>query len=299
MTHAPLPLLRAGAVILLRPGGRIQVGFDPDRAVIIDPPAHVAPDRLTALLRSLTGPQTSEDTAARAAAAGLSVDEIRELLDQLVDAGIAHHSRAVLTPMRIRVHGAGPLADAVTTALSGPEFSVRQSVRRPRLFDGEVDPITHEDRMVTWATDLVILTDFLAHDPWLVSSLMRHRIPHLMVRLRDGTGVIGPMVLPGLSSCLHCADHHRRDRDRDWPIVSAQLLGQSGWAGSATIAGTAAIVQGEVEHIAAATRPDRRETGDLPAPASLDATIEFRADPSALVIRGWSPHPLCGCRLPE
>jgi len=298
MTLAPLPMLRAGAVILLRPGGRIQVGHDPDRAVIIEPPAHVVPDRLAALLRSLTGPQTPQDTADRAAAAGLTADEVRELLDALVEAGTAHHGRSAITPMQIRIHGSGPLADATASALSRPEFSVVQSVRRPRLFDGDVDPITHEDRMVTWATDLVILTDFLAHDPWLVSSLMRHRIPHLMVRLRDGTGVIGPMVLPGLSSCLHCADHHRRDRDRDWPIVSAQLLGLSGWAGSATIAGTAAIVQAEVEHVAAATRPDRR-TGTLGAPTSLDATIEFRADPSSLLIRGWSPHPLCGCRLPQ
>lgn len=296
-----MPLIHPGAAILVRPGGRIQVGCDPDTALIIEPPAEVVPAALAALLRSLTNRRTRGEVEVAAREAGLSAADLRQLLDRLVAAGTAHHDFGEGTArLRVRVHGSGPLADAITAALYGNGVQTLRSVRRPQIvYAGEDDPLVHQDRMSAWATDLVVLTDYLAHDPWLVSSLMRHRIPHLMVRLRDGVGIIGPMVLPGLSSCLHCADHHRRDRDDDWPVVAAQLLGLSGWASPATIAGTIAITHAQIEQVTAAARAGL-PTATPPAqhpPSTLDATMEFRASPSSLVVRHWTPHPLCGCRV--
>ena len=71
--------------------------------------------------------------------------------------------------------------------------------------------------------DLVVLADSLAADPRLVRDLQGAGVPHLPVRVRDGTGVVGPLVIPGLSSCLMCADLHRTDRDPAWPALAAQL----------------------------------------------------------------------------
>jgi hypothetical protein len=31
---------------------------------------------------------------------------------------------------------------------------------------------------------------------------MRQGVPHLAVRVRDGTGLVGPLVIPGMTSCL-------------------------------------------------------------------------------------------------
>ncbi|WP_207839962.1 hypothetical protein [Williamsia soli] len=289
-----LPVLRPGVAVLVRPGGRIQVGCDPDTAIIVEPSEGVHPAQLAALLRSMTSKRPPGEVEAAAIEAGLSRNEVAELLDDLVVAGIAHHEVGSSTRLRVRVHGAGPLAVAISRALHGAGVDLARSVRRPSLIDTEdQDPLVHQERVSTWATDLVMLTDYLTHDPWLVSSLMRHRIPHLMVRLRDGVGVIGPMVLPGLTSCLHCADHHRTDRDRDWPTVSAQLLGTCGWAGSATIAGTVAVAAAQIEQITAVTRSGQV---NQPPPSTLNTTIEFRANPSSMVLRHWPPHPLCGCR---
>jgi hypothetical protein len=39
-------------------------------------------------------------------------------------------------------------------------------------------------------------------DPRLVRDLHRQRVPHLAVRVRDGTGLVGPLVIPGVTSCL-------------------------------------------------------------------------------------------------
>jgi hypothetical protein len=36
----------------------------------------------------------------------------------------------------------------------------------------------------------------------LVRDLHSHGVPHLAVRVRDGTGLVGPLVIPGVTSCL-------------------------------------------------------------------------------------------------
>ena len=47
-----------------------------------------------------------------------------------------------------------------------------------------------------------MLTDFLVSDPRVVRDLHAARVPHLPVRVRDGTGLVGPLVVPGVTSCL-------------------------------------------------------------------------------------------------
>ena len=52
------------------------------------------------------------------------------------------------------------------------------------------------------AVDLVILSDSLVADPRLVRDLHSQGVPHLPVRVRDGIGLVGPLVMPGVTSCL-------------------------------------------------------------------------------------------------
>jgi hypothetical protein len=52
------------------------------------------------------------------------------------------------------------------------------------------------------AVDLVVLTDYLVADPRMVRDLHSQGVPHLPVRVRDGTGLVGPLVIPGVTSCL-------------------------------------------------------------------------------------------------
>jgi hypothetical protein len=53
--------------------------------------------------------------------------------------------------------------------------------------------------------DLVVLSDYLVADPRMVRDLHSRGVPHLLVRVRDGTGLVGPLVIPGVTSCL---DNH-------------------------------------------------------------------------------------------
>ena len=140
--------------------------------------------------------------------------------------------------------------------------------------------------------DLCVLADAVVPDPSLVAALHRDRIAHLPVRLRDGTGVVGPLVLPGRSACLTCIELHRCGRDPGWPAVTAQLVGQPGRGDAATAAATAALGVAQV-----LLRWTSRRAGG--PPPVLGATLEIDIASGGLLHRGWPAHPDCGCGAPH
>jgi bacteriocin biosynthesis cyclodehydratase domain-containing protein len=46
--------------------------------------------------------------------------------------------------------------------------------------------------------------------------------PHLYAGVVEGTGVVGPLVLPGETGCAGCLHAARTDRDQAWPRLVAQ-----------------------------------------------------------------------------
>lgn len=61
-----------------------------------------------------------------------------------------------------------------------------------------------------------------APDPSHAESLMLSGTPHLYAGVVEGTGVVGPLVLPGETGCAGCLHEHRADRDPTWPRLIAQ-----------------------------------------------------------------------------
>jgi bacteriocin biosynthesis cyclodehydratase domain-containing protein len=118
-------------------------------------------------------------------------------------------------------------------------------------------------------------------------------VPHLPVRVRDGAGLVGPMVIPGVTSCLDCADLHRCDRDAAWPAVAAQLRDTVGSADRATVLATAALALTQVDRVIRAVRGDRDVGSSLEPPPTLDTTLEFDVNTRSIVARRWSRHPRC------
>jgi bacteriocin biosynthesis cyclodehydratase domain-containing protein len=143
--------------------------------------------------------------------------------------------------------------------------------------------------------DVCVLADVAAPLPLRVAALHRDRIPHLPVRLRDGVGLVGPLVLPGRSACLGCVELHRGARDPDWPAVAAQLVGRCGRGDAAAATAIAAL---GVAQILAALDATGGGGGPEPAPPTLGATLELDLMAGALVRRVWVPHPGCACRAP-
>ena len=115
-------------------------------------------------------------------------------------------------------------------------------------------------------------------------ALHRDRVAHLPVRLRDGVGVVGPLVLPGRTACLGCVELHRRGRDPGWPAVTAQLVGRHGRGDPATAAATAALAIAQV-----LLAVDIAGGGGTAMPPVLGATLELDLGTGELLHRPWPP----------
>ncbi|MEU2125465.1 hypothetical protein [Nocardia niwae] len=272
------PRLRPRVTVLVRPSGGVQLGCDPETAMVLDPEGMDA-QTVVAFLRLLDGLRTKPQIIWRAGECGIEADHAVALLTLIDEAGLLEHPQERAAQVRtVRVHGLGPLSDAVSAGLRA--LGVRPSRSR--------DHPSGAATVRSWGADLVVLADTLMPDPRLVSDLVLHRIPHLQLRIRDNKGVIGPLVLPGATSCLRCADLIRAQNDAEWPHLAAQLLGRVGHASPAGIAATTAVALGELEAIidCSPRRP----------PATLDATLELDLDSHVLDRRGWDRHPDCACR---
>ncbi len=268
--------------VLLRPDGFVQVGWDPRRAVLVRTPSGLTADALAAVLRMMQSRVSMTDLLAHASELGLDDrEQLTDMVRQLVAAGVAARVPRVRRgrSMRIRVHGNGPLSDLVVSALRCSGARVRHTNQRGA---------TAAD------ADLVVLTDYLVADPSLVRELHAAGTPHLLVRVRDGNGLVGPMVVPGVTSCLRCADLHRSDHDAAWPAVAAQLRDTVGTADRATVLATAALAVNQIDRVLRAIRGDGR-AADARPPSTLDTTLEFDVEASSIVSRQWARHPRCSC----
>ncbi|MFY9918137.1 MAG: cyclodehydratase [Mycobacterium sp.] len=268
--------------VLSRPDGVVQVGWDPRRAVLVRPPSGMSTAALAELLRVLQSGATLAQ--ARDVADGVDATTVEGLVASLVDAGVA-----TATPRRrtrsasIRIHGRGPLSDLLAGALRCSGARIKHS-SQPHASPGAV------------ATDLVVLSDSLGTDPRMLRDLHAAGTPHLPVRVRDGAGLVGPLVVPGVTSCLKCADLHRSDRDAGWPAVAAQLRDTVGNADRATVLATAAVALNQVDRVIAAVHGgvDVCDIDRAPLPPStLDTTLEFDVNTGSTVARRWTKHPRC------
>lgn len=319
MASEPLPVtvvLAPHRSVLHRGGAARLLGLDPATALAVDD----LPGPLAAMLDELDAPTDREELIARAVVRGAGRAPAEELLDGLVAVGavidaagparVARHR----TGAAVVVRGDGPLAvgvavglglagvDAVHVVAAGAVLGVdvgtgyRDADRgRPRAAAAadavhRVAPACRTNPPARRTVpDLVVLADALAVEAELSRDLVTSGVGHLQVRVRDGRGVVGPLVLPGRSACLHCLDLHRVERDPAWPAVVAQLVGRSGRADPHTVLGTAAL--GTAQALAALDGP-AVATGEPPA---LDATLELDAAAATVVRRPWSPHPACWC----
>jgi bacteriocin biosynthesis cyclodehydratase domain-containing protein len=265
--------------VLLRPDGVVQVGWDPRRAVLVRPPGSLTAASLAAVLRSMRSPVSLIELQDQAG--DLGRDDLTNLVAQLVSAGVATRGdrNCAERAASIRVHGRGPLSDLIVQALRGSGARIGHS-SQPHA------------TVTAAAVDLVVLADYLVTDPRIVRDLHNAGVAHLPVRVRDGTGLVGPLVIPGVTSCLGCADLHRRDRDAAWPAIAAQLRDTVGVADRATLLATAALALSQVNRVIAAVRGQH---ADPEPPSALNATLEFDLHASSIVARQWTRHPLCSC----
>jgi len=188
----------------------------------------------------------------------------------------------------VSIRGAGPLADAVCLSLTSSGVgnvlradSAHSSSRRHRRAASE--------------RTCQVLCDASHPDAASDPEAMALDVPHICVTALGSQAVIGPLVVPGRTSCLRCRDLHRADADPAWPRLAAQWAHRRTRhpaiaAGLAQVAGAwaalqvLALIDAGVDHVDAPTLQ-----------GALIITL-----PSAGVRREARPmHPLCGCTWPS
>lgn len=135
---------------------------------------------------------------------------------------------------------------------------------------------------------LILCRPWTAHDSLQARGLSA-RIAHLAVAAREGAVVVGPLVLPGRTSCLRCAELHRVDRDLRWPAVAAQLLA----APTRAMHEPTAVLSALAAALAAGQALDHVDGAGVPD--VVEATLEVHPPDWQLHRRLWPPHADCGC----
>jgi hypothetical protein len=186
------------------------------------------------------------------------------------------------------VHGGDvAAADAcpggLTPADEGRRFGIAaaDAVRRaaPDVDTTPIPPDRHPD--------LVVLTDPDPVDPTVAESLHLDGLAHLATHVRGVHAVIGPLVVPGVTSCLRCADLHRTDRDPSWPSFAVQLSGLPSQRVAADVALCVAVAGLAASQALAYL--------DRQVPATVNGTLEWQLPDWRLRRRSWPPHSGCEC----
>ncbi|MGW1804434.1 TOMM precursor leader peptide-binding protein [Streptomyces sp. NPDC002078] len=140
---------------------------------------------------------------------------------------------------------------------------------------------------------LVILTprdDVAVHapDPADAEPLMASGTPHLYAGVVEGTGVVGPLVLPGASGCAGCLHLDRGDRDPAWPRLTAQWrCATARRVGACDLTLATAVAGLAAAHALAFL--------DGESPSSTGTLWEVSTPGLNWHARPVRPHPACGC----
>ncbi|WP_328536814.1 TOMM precursor leader peptide-binding protein [Streptomyces sp. NBC_00344] len=125
-------------------------------------------------------------------------------------------------------------------------------------------------------------------DPAHAADWITSGTPHLYTGVLEGTGIVGPLVLPGGTACSGCLALRRAERDPGWPRMVAQWRSGRRNPVQACDLGLATAVAG-----LAAAHALTFIDGDLPAStgARCEASLPLLDWRSARI----GPHPDCSC----
>ncbi|WP_225828002.1 TOMM precursor leader peptide-binding protein [Streptomyces naphthomycinicus] len=231
--------------------------------------------------------------------------------------------------LRVRVRGAGRVGALLASVLSGagvgevdvrdvgrvepwdvapgglPAESLgdrRDAAARAAVRRAAPDRPPRRDHSPGSGTDdpglsLVILAprdDVAVHapDPFIAEPLMASGTPHLYAGVVEGTGVVGPLVLPGESGCAGCLDRDRAERDPVWPrLVTQWRSGRARRVGACDLALATAVAGLAAAHALAFL--------DGEPPSSRGARWEVSLPGLTWRARPVPAHPECGCGAAE
>ncbi|MER5871075.1 ThiF family adenylyltransferase [Streptomyces sp. NPDC002044] len=128
-----------------------------------------------------------------------------------------------------------------------------------------------------------------APDPGTAAGWVASGVPHLYAGVLEGTGLVGPLVLPGATACAGCMERDRVERDGAWPRMLVQ------WRSAHRRRATAACDLGLSAATAGLAAAHTLSFLDGELPASTGARWEAALPGLHWERSGVVPHPGCPC----
>jgi bacteriocin biosynthesis cyclodehydratase domain-containing protein len=298
------PALKSGLLPVWRDQDTLQIGIDPRRAIALSGMRQAA-----CVVGLLDGSRDRAQVIAAAAERGVARSATERILTLLAAGGVLDDFPAnTLGALRaMPTASRGRLAAALATAslaYRDGDGGARSLARRrgvavwvcgDRLVGLWVSKLLNASGVteVKLGAGQVKRPDFAVlvgrQPPELVATLARDRIPHLAVLASEAIGVVGPLVIPGRTSCLHCLDHLRASYDPAWPLILAQVLNRR-----ADPAACDAVLAASVAAQAAAQALAASDKAPV-ASAAVNGTLELVLPDWRWRRRTWRPHPACPC----
>jgi hypothetical protein len=232
-------------------------------------------------------------TRAVAVPARLARDADALLADPLVSHLVVDPDRLPTTPIDARDRAALVQRDPQRAA----ERLRRRAATRVQLLGSlavDAEPLLDATglRRTSRDPDVVLAMYAGEADRAALDELVRHLVPHLVVRLVDGVVTLGPFVVPGRTACLRCLDAHLALEDPAHPALvaqHAQLAEQpeDGWAPPRDLPLLALATGWAVRDVVTHAEGDR--------PTTWSATIRLEPGLAAVTDTQWLRHPECGC----
>ena len=285
------PMLRPGTHVLRRGAGELQVGLDPESALVL-PDSAVVRDSL----RLLTGPLHLDGRPDPATVAVL------DRHDELIDGRDLGRPDDVLSP-----HAAAALARCTGSGTPAARRSRAAFRTRTRTFGGEPAKALRQQLLsLTGSAGLqeaaprserppgcCVLVGVGEPERELLDPWTRAGTPYLLVRLVEGRAVVGPFVVPGSTACLRCIDAHCTDADPAWPLLVRQYAEASS---RPRADGVPEPVDPLLATLALAwAARDLASYAEGARPCTWSATVTLHPRLSRLETRPWLRHGACPC----
>jgi bacteriocin biosynthesis cyclodehydratase domain-containing protein len=282
--------LQPHLTLLRRDDHELQLGFDAADAVVLADPDGC----LHALLELMDGRYRIGELAGVAGRLGVPIDRAEALVATLVAAGLLQGPpQPGPEALSVRLVGLGPagtrIGDQLLQAGVGRLIVVdHDSTTRMTGWAHGRDKVQVADHWSTPALEPVDLTIVTAAclevDRAVTTALTQAGHPHLLVRPRARGAVVGPLVLPGRTSCLRCSDLGRTRSDPAWPRMLAQLCrSRADWNPLAVDWAAALVTTQALSHLAGRTVD------------TASAPLELGPHAWSWQRRVWSVDPACGC----
>lgn len=237
------------------------------------------------LLRGEPPPEDADTREVLAALAPVLVDATGLVAPDLADGDLA--AVALLDPSgyRARVEARRRSAVVVTGALPGVD-------PRPLLTAAGLRVVAADEAPTVALVLAVGEVDRDELDPWV-----RTGRPHLVLRLLEGTAVLGPFVEPARTACLRCLDAHQADEVHRAAVLAAAHA----HAARRRSDGVAEPVDSALATLAVAWAVrDLVTHAEGERPSTWSTTVQLSATLSSVTQAEWRRHPACGCNwLPD